>query len=150
MSDSQELIHQDLAEEVAGGIPALHDIWRARGAVRPFMAIWPYEEVEFEGQVVNDRMPLDLPPQRHEWAAFIRQAVRTYKAWALMVVEQREQAVVVIFETPAGSRSWHLKIRRQGDSEFLEDPVVHDNVEYLGYLTRPGAQRASAEPTSAH
>jgi hypothetical protein len=135
-TDSIDLIHQDLAEEASWGLPALYDNWAKDQRIKPFMVVWPSKTIKFEGQVVNDAVPFQLP----EDPGARKEAVATYakraSAWALLVVEQRTESVVVIFESPVGTKSWHLPISRHGDVKILGDPKEFTNVDYIGVRCR--------------
>lgn len=73
----------------------------------------------------------------------MRETAKKTKAWALMLCEQRTQAVVVVFESPLGTRSWHLPISRHGDTLVLEGPKELVDVDYLNIQYRPSTTSAS-------
>jgi len=145
MPDSLELIHQDLAEEVSWGIPSLYNTWAEHRQIDPFIIIWPSRTINFKGQLVNDSIPIQLPDERAERSRAISAAVKETTAWALMLCEQRAEAVVVIFESPMGTKSWHLPLSKHGDVLTLGEPRERVNTDYIGVLWRPVTAGADRE-----
>lgn len=135
MFDSHELIHQDLAEEVSWGLTALYEIWKEEGKIDPFLIVWPSETLLINGEEVEDGVAFDVPNEGRD--AFIIAAVEKTKAWALMLCEQRDQAVVVIFESPLGAKSWVIPIVQIGGTRSLGDPDVRENTDYVGAVFKP-------------
>jgi hypothetical protein len=137
MRDSLELIHQDLVEEVSWGLESLYSSWRLRGRIDPFLIIWPHRTVTFEGARVNDSIPLQLPEDEQDRRTTVLKAVKNMKAWALLLVEQRAESVLVLFESPMGTKSWRFPIVRHGDVQVLDTPKESVNTDSLGILWRP-------------
>ena len=100
--------------------------------------MWPKEAVLIEGKMINDAIPVALSKQPDARQREIAKAANDMTAWALMLCEQRAEAVVVvIFESPVGTKSWHRAIVRHGDVDVLEEPVEYTNTDYLGVRWRP-------------
>lgn len=142
MEDSPELIHADLAEEAGWGINSLYTSWSESNRIDPFMVVWPSETVIFNGESVNDAIPFQLPLDKEQQRAFIKKAVKKTKAWAVLLVEQRAEAVVAVFESPVGTRSWHLPIKRRGDVLVLTDAKEYENTDYVGAVNSRERQQA--------
>jgi hypothetical protein len=68
--------------------------------------------------------------------------VQKTEAYALLLVEQREQAVVVIVESNHGSKSWHIPVENHGDVSALGKPTERVDTDAIGILWRP--KRAEA------
>ena len=132
--DSLAVIHKDLADEASWGLQSLYDTWAKNRRIEPFMIVWPSKTVFFEGQEVNDSIPVMLPDNLADREHFMRSTAKKTSAWAVMLCEQRAEAVVVIFESPVGTKSWHLPIARHGDTLVLEDPKEFVNVDHIGVL----------------
>jgi hypothetical protein len=138
MEDALTLLHLDLIEEVSWGIPSLYESWRTTGYIDPFMLLWPRRTVMFEGQPVNDSIPLQLPEEQKERNGFIAQMCERYSAWAFMRCEEQDLAVSVLFESPQGAKRWRLPIVKIGATRSLGEPEeLTDEKEYVGLLWRP-------------
>lgn len=149
MEDSLTLIHLDLAEEVSWGLPSLYESWREAGTIEPFMVVWPSKTVIFEGQPVNDSIPLQLPLKKEERSDFIAQMCERYSAWAVMRCEEQDLVVSVLFESPVGTKSWRIPIVMIGATRSLGDPTELIDAESLGVLWKPvSRQPAAAAPAT--
>jgi hypothetical protein len=80
---------------------------------------------------------VDLPPEKAAWPNELKRIVKVYGAYALLLVEQHVQEVVVILESPHGTVSWHVPIRNQGNVRVLDDAEEKTDVDYIGLLWSP-------------
>lgn len=151
IEDSVALIHQDLAQEVLGSLDVLYDIFRRDGGVDPCMIVWPYETVNFEGEQVNDAIPIQLPEDRAGWPGIIAEAAKRTSAWAVALYEQRPDAIVVIFESPIGTSSWHIPIEDHGDVRALGDiSDVKVDTDYVGAVWKPTTPASATRAGTQH
>lgn len=139
---SERFIHDDLILEAESGLSSLYDTWARESRIDPFLLVWPSETVKFHGHKTADVMPFDLPPSRASWGTEIVRIAKETSAYALLLVEQRAKAVVVVLESPHGSKSWHIPIRNHGNVDVLEDPEEKTDVDYIGLLWAPNRGRS--------
>lgn len=142
--DSVELIHQDHALLIRSGLEDVYDAYLEEGRLDPLMIIWPSQTVNFAGVITDDMIPFQLPENPGEWPAFIADAVKRTHAWCVALYEQRPGEIVVIFESPIGTSSWHIPIEDHGDVRALGDVSdVKVDTDYVGAVWSP------ATPASA-
>lgn len=104
--------------------------------IHPFMLSWPAEEVHTDnGQPIEDTVAMQLPLDKAEWAAAMKSIVTRTKPYALLLCEQREHEVVVIFESQHGTKSWHFPILKLGN-RFLGYRTEKEDTESIGILWR--------------
>ncbi len=140
---SERFIHDDLMARAHAMVEKLPGMWGRDGHIFPMLFTWPSEAVATSGGRHEGICVLELEgTPRAEWSALLRKAVAATKAYGLLLVEQQEREVVVIFETHHGSRAWRLPVKRHGDRCVLEKPRVSTDVESVGILWSP--QRATA------
>ena len=129
---------------VRAEIDSLYDSYREYGRISPFMIIWPSQMVNFAGIITDDMIPFQLPEDPGEWPSFIADAVKRMHAWCVALYEQRSDEIVVIFESPIGTSSWHIPIEDHGDVRALGDVSdVKVDTDYIGAVWSP------ATPASA-
>jgi len=134
---SERFIHTDLIDLVKKSLISIRLSWKLNGCVDPFLVLWPSEEIKADNGVpISGPILLDLPPQQELWSQLIRNAVVRTKAYALLMCEQREVEILLIFESQHGSHSWHLPIQNCGGSKLLGDPKEKANVDSVGLLWR--------------
>jgi len=130
-------MYRELCKQAEDGQQSIPELWSNNRRIRPHLLLWPSEAVKFRGQLTEDVLPFDMPGDRSEWPELLLDRVLDSKACALLLVEQREQAVVAIFESPRGTTSWHYPIKDHGDLKILGPPVKKTDVESVGLLWRP-------------
>jgi len=142
--DSGEQIHDRVCGFAEAGIKEISSGWAKQQRLDPFLVTWPSSILTSkEGQDVGGPCLLylaDIDPK--QWTEKIAQAVNLTRAYAVLLAEQKEDAVVITMETADGSRCWTLPIIRSGDMRRLGKPAVSNNVERLGVLWNPRRNRA--------
>lgn len=132
---NERFIHDDLLVRAQATVDLLYKLWREDGRIDPSLLTWPAEPIvddlgkKFEGVCF-----LSLPKQEHERTLVIRNTVERTKAYALFLVEQHNEVVRALLETPHGTRCWNLPIIRSGDAFRLGEATIHDNRENVGLL----------------
>lgn len=120
---------------------SLEDVYgafRDHGHIDPFIIIWPSRAVNFEGRMVNGMIPIQLPEDPRRWPGFIADAAQRTSAWCVALYEQLHDHIVVIFESPIGTSSWHIPIENHGDVLALGDVSnVRVDEDYIGAVWRP-------------
>jgi len=128
---SERYIHDALVEYAELGLSSLPNTWKKFKRVPAFFIVWP-EEAALEN-AVDARLPTD--PDK--WPGHMRKAIEKLGAMACMLVEQRENDVRVLFESPYGTCSWTLPIERRGDVTRLGKPKKKKNEDSLGFFWSP-------------
>lgn len=145
--DQAQLVHDDIMNEAETSLKnVIHKAWRAkRGSLEPFIIAWPQDPLLTDDgwNIVTNHIVSDLPKDRSRWPEQMALVIERTKPIALLMGEQRETEVVVIFETRLGTRSWRYPIKQHGRSSVLSEPVVRNNVDSIGVLWR----RAKAQPS---
>jgi len=140
---SERFIHDDLLQRAQAAVNHVYEIWKNEGKIDPSLLTWPAEPIPGDdGKKIDGVCCLSLPAQEPERPSAIRKMVERTKAYALLLVEQLEEEVRVILETPLGTRCWHLPIHRSGDVNILGGSTFTDNQENVGLLWSP--RRAQA------
>jgi hypothetical protein len=140
---SELFIHDDLLFKAEAAVNKLYEIWKNEGRIEPSLLTWPAEPVPSErGEPITNVCCLQLPERFEERATAIRLMVERTKAYGLFLVEQQEDNVRALLETPHGTRCWNIPIHRSGDVNVLGHPVVTNNRENVGLLWAP--RRGSA------
>ncbi len=134
---SERFIHDDVVQEAEGGLRSLYDTWANQGSVDPFVMSWPSERIKYHGIATEQPVPFDLTGDRSSWLKELKSIAESTKAFALLLVEQREKAVVAIVESRHGTVSWHIPICNHGNVLVLGDKETRVDRDCLGVLWSP-------------
>ena len=132
---SGRFIHDELLRRCTRAVEKLYDVWRTDRRIYPSLLLWPNHSVQatngerFSG-VVFAELPEDVAARKEE----VRSAVARCDAFGVLVTEQLDDCVRVIFESSNGTRTWRLQIKDHGDTQILGRPTVSDNAESVGVL----------------
>jgi hypothetical protein len=141
---SERFIHDGLVKEARSGLKSLYATWASQSKIDPFVLVWPEKAIDYHGHKTAGMVPFDLPVDKKKRPAELQRLLRAADAYAMLVVEQREAAVVVIFESPHGTQSWHIPIEGHGNVDILGDPTEKTDSDYLGLLWVPTRSRGSS------
>jgi hypothetical protein len=117
--------------------------WRKRRKIEPYAATWPREHVKDDaGHELTQAIlcPLSANMGQAQRLKLLQQLVDRTKAYGLVVVEQRESSIHILFETHHGSRSWCIPLAWHGDVQIPGQVEKKDNDECIGLLWRKGSQ----------
>lgn len=128
-------MHNVLLLRCQAAVHRVQDNWRHKQGIEPVILLWPNTSVrtddgtDFSG-VLFDTLP--STPENRKGA--IQSKVARCDAFAVLAVEELDNAVRLLFESRCGTRSWRLPIKRQGDLKVLGQPEHRDNAEAIGVL----------------
>jgi hypothetical protein len=132
---SERFIHDELRRRCEAALPTLYNHWRKDRRIYPYLLMWPNDTVRTRsGDSFNGVVFTELSMDATERKEQVKRAAGECNAYGLMLTEQLEDAVRVIFETEHGTRTWRLPINDHGDVQVLGAPVVKDNAESIGVL----------------
>jgi hypothetical protein len=136
---SERFIHDDLVQRAQATVELLYSLWKKRnGKIDPLLLTWPAEPVKDDsGQMLDGVCGMELPTSPGEKNEAIRKLVQRTKAYALFLADRTEDHIKCILETPHGTRSWTIPIRKSGNDEVLGEARVADDKECLGLIWRP-------------
>lgn len=98
--------------------------------------LWPGEAVKAEdGTAIEHEIFAELPAENRTES--LCRLVETAKAYGLLVIELQPHALVAIFESPHGTRSWRSSIQLRGDVRVPAETVVKNDVDHHGLLWSP-------------
>lgn len=96
----------------------------------------------YHGCKTESVLPFDIPENKKEWPFVLHRLVTEYKAYAILLVEQKTVEILVIVESPHGTKSWHIPIRNHGNVQVLDDPIEKTDVDTIGLLWSPARGQA--------
>lgn len=138
---SERFIQDELVRRAEEGIATLYDTWKRHRAIAPFVILWPattirdVRGIELEGPCLRE-----LDQDRTQWRRQMVEAIKVTNAYALVLVQQRDDQVLVILESQHGAVSWVLPINRSGDVQVLGRAKKIEDGEHIGLLWRPTSQ----------
>lgn len=136
-NNSERILHNELSKEARNGLPSLYKTWAEHSEIGAFVLVWPDRMVSFHGHRTINPMPFDMPENKKDWAGKLRQLIEDKHAFALLLVEQRKQDILAVFESPHGAVSWQVPIENHGDVRILGTPIEKVDAEYIGLLWSP-------------
>jgi len=140
---SELFIHDELKRRAEAGLINVMDEWRVKGRIDPFMLSWPFGKLlDDQGLPVDDLVAMPLSADKSQWSTEMKRLVKRTQPYALLLCEQREREVVVIFESQHGTSSWHFPILKTGNS-FLGNRTEKKDTESIGILWRPETAQTS-------
>jgi hypothetical protein len=133
---SERFIHDELARRAEKGLSGLYETWKTNRKIEPFIITWPADDKKARsGGKISGPCVLELPADNKDiWHDLMLGAIQTTSAYAILVAEQRESDVRVIFESRHGALCWTIPIVRSGDVDVLKRPVVSTDGEHIGLL----------------
>lgn len=133
MEKSGLSMHERFGEVAERVLEKVYSAWAARLKFVDVLVTWPARPVVADdGTYIDNHCILPLPGDDRD--AAIRAMVLRTDARALLLLERRQDDVFLLLETPAGTKSWKVPIRRHGDVYSLGSPTVKTDVERIGLL----------------
>ncbi len=132
---SERFIHDELLLRCVPLVAKVRELWRRNKRIYPTILLWPTDSVKttagekFTG-VVFDALKEEGAARREE----IQRAAAACGAYAVLITEQLETDVRMVFESVHGSRTWRLPIKEHGDVQVLGQATVRDDAESVGVL----------------
>lgn len=134
---SERFIHDELVRRAEAGLPNIVQAWKLNGKIQPFMISWPAEHIMADdGRIITDVVLCDLPTNKSEWRKEIAGLIERTVPYALLLCEQRDEEIVMIFESQHGTKSWRWPIKKHGQARVLGDRTCQVDTESIGILWR--------------
>lgn len=134
---TEQFIHDELVARCLNTVDQMKELWRGFKRIHPTLLIWPADSVRtttkerFSG-VIFTELPDDPAARR----SAIIDAAKRCNAYGLLLTEQLEHDVRLIFESESGTRTWRFPIKNHGDVQVLGEPVSKVNTESIGIRWR--------------
>lgn len=126
-------IHDELCKRCLPAVNSLYDAWRTDKRIHTSLLLWPSESVRNQhGDPFSGVIFHAIDGSVGTRVAEVTRAAKACDAYALLLVEQLDDAVRAIFESEHGTRTWRLPIKNHGDVQVLGRPIVRDNAESIG------------------
>lgn len=132
---SERFIHDDLLQRAEKLVDIAHGVWRDHKDPS-LVVLWPGEAVttvegeNIEGEIFGVYPKSDVKDR-------LKKMVQTTKAYGVLVIELRPDALYACFESHHGARSWIAKIERRGDRRVLGTTLERTDEDHLGLLWSP-------------
>lgn len=134
---SERFIHENIIQQAEKILARYRDHWK-RGNLRKGQGLfftWPAEAVKDDEQRdIEGTCAMYLPELRSAWIDAMRHMVVRTKAYALFLLEPREDEVKAILESHHGTRTWTIPILLHGDVHVLGAAEKQDDHENIGLL----------------
>jgi hypothetical protein len=139
---SERFIHEELARRAELLAKDALTVWKHRRKIDAYAATWPGEAVaDDQGKEVDTVLcPLPQGISGADLLGLLQQLIKRTKAYGLVLVEQRESSIRVLFETSHGARSWCIPLAWHGDVQVPGQVEVKSNADCIGLLWRDGSQ----------
>lgn len=135
---SERFIFDELVGKAASINAKMKARWRNGLPITPHSITWPSIPIRTdEGVFITQQVISALPEDQDEQRALLLAMVKRTKAYALVLIEKRAQALQVLFESGKGTRLWTTPIQLHGDVYVLGDTHVQENTDGLGLLWLP-------------
>ncbi len=136
--DSERFIHDGLIDKAQAAVDCLHEIWRENGKIDTTLITWPAENVRDDsGELIDGVCVMSLPEDESKHIRAISAGVERSKAYGFLLLEQKNNTVRALLETPHGTRLWTLPIIRSADSQYLGEAKITNDLECIGLIWRP-------------
>lgn len=143
MDNNERFIHDELLRRAEKGLPGIHQAWRVKQHIDPFIISWPSKHLKGDdGSIITDSVLVELPEDRKRWRPHLLRTVHRTKPYALLLAEELDDCVMVTFESGHGTRSWRWPIKDHGGMRVLGNVTQRDDVDSIGILWSPTAHRA--------
>lgn len=141
--DNERFIHDELLRRATAAMGSIKEAWRRMQKIEPFLISWPAEHLEADdGSIITHQVLTELPVNKKERGALMLQAIERTCPYAILLAEEREDLVVVIFESSHGTHSWRYPIKNHGNVRILGKPKERDDVDCVGILWSPKTPEA--------
>jgi hypothetical protein len=125
-------LHAGLLLLAAKLIPTVLDLWREHKSIEPTLLLWPKHPVKTITGEPASLVTVDLPQDADQRHAKIIEVAKACDAYGLLLIEQLDDDVRMIFESEQGTRTWRFPIKNHGDVRILGRPSHKDNAESIG------------------
>jgi hypothetical protein len=138
---SERFIEDALIKRVETGIATLYDTWKREKRITPFVILWPADAVkDREGIEIEGPCLRELDADKTQWRRQLVEAIGLANAYALALIQQQDERVLVILESQHGVVNWVLPILRSGDIRILGRSKMQRGGEQVGLLWSPTGQ----------
>jgi hypothetical protein len=135
MTPGERYLHDLVLIEANKLLEAFVSAWYEKNGVSSVAVSWPSKRISADdGSTINHTVVMEMPNDRKLWADALLKLTTKTLAYALLRIDNNEEAVKAIVETPHGSRSWTLRKKYRGDRYILDRPTSSDDVEEIGLL----------------
>jgi hypothetical protein len=135
--EREAFIWDDLISRGSVAVDQVRKLWRKERYVPRMAFSWPSEHLPTkDGKIITHIVSFAIPRGMSTFDGVLLLAKRT-KAYAVLLIEKQNDTLDVLLESPHGTRSWALPIRRHGDVDVLEKEKASKDARYLGILWRP-------------
>lgn len=125
-------LHDVLLLKAANVIPVVFSVWKECHRIDPILLLWPLQDVVTTTGDTASLVAVDLPIDKVQRKAKIKEAALACDAYGLLLTEQLEDSVRMILESEQGTRTWRFPIKPHGDISVLGPPSCRDNAESIG------------------
>jgi hypothetical protein len=138
-----QFIHAALTLRAEGLVQDALASWRQHRKIEPYAITWPSEDIKDDNDntvshVVFCALPAGLDAAQR--MLVLQQFIERTKAYGLAVVEQKDDHILVLFETQQGARSWRIPLAWHGDIQVPGQAEERINEDCVGLLWRQGSR----------
>lgn len=136
-------IHRDLEAKAEAIVRTVRETWKKQRKVDPYAVTWPSEHLKADDGATITHAVLCPIPAGFDTARrmkALQQLVERTKAYGLLVVEQKENSIRILFETQHGARSWCIPLDWHGDVQVPGQTETRNDGECVGLLWRNAAR----------
>lgn len=138
---SEKFIWDDLIARGEKAVQRVREAWSKGRFFERTLYAWPSEHIQTESGVITHIISFEVPDNMSTHEAALNLA-KASKAYALLLIEPRQECVKIILESHHGARAWTLPVQRHGDIDVLKKEEVTTDTENIGILWRPLTVRA--------
>jgi hypothetical protein len=134
---SEQFIHDQLVLRCVGMLERALEAWTPKLKVNAVAVAWPGEEIQDDvGIPIRNKVVLPFRSPSAD-AACVRELAQRTRAFGLFVVEEKDQGLYALFESPKGTVAWAFRVETHGDVRVLGTPKVTIDTDSFGLLWKP-------------
>jgi hypothetical protein len=138
----EHFVHKTLEARAQAIVKTARETWRRQRKIKPYAVTWPGESLKSDsGEAITHAVFCALPVE-HDVAkrmGVLQQLIERTKAYGIVVVEQRDSSIRILFETRYGACAWCIPLVWHGDVQVPGQTEVSTNGECVGLLWRRGS-----------
>jgi hypothetical protein len=138
----EKFVYNVLLARAEAVVQSARETWKRQRRIEPYAVAWPSESLKADdGTAITHAVFCAIPVEfdTAKRMKVLQQFVERTKAYGLVVVEQKENSIRIMFETGHGAKAWCIPLAWHGDVQVPSQTEASD--ERIGLLWQRGSSR---------
>lgn len=140
--NSEKFVHFALESRAEDAVKSARETWKRQRKIEPYAITWPAESLKADDGTAITHAVFCAIPAEFDTARrmkVLQQLIERTKAYGLVVVEQKDNSIRIMFETRYGAKAWRIPLAWHGDVQVPSQTEA--SADRIGLLWQRGSSR---------